>query len=135
LGLKQGIHTADLASVQGHDMLERVLRTQAATARPGFDVDEVLGTLVAEAQSLTGSAGAAIVVRGRGRIATAGRCDGPSVEVLLPPTAPAGGALVVYGRQLTGDDRQVLELLAGLVGSTLTRAALDAESRPAVRHL
>jgi hypothetical protein len=116
LGLKQGFLTADLARVQGLEMLERVLRTQAATARPGFDADRVLQTLVDEARSLTG-------------------CDGPSVELLLPLSASTAGALVVYGRRVTLDDRQVLELLAGLVGSTLTRAALDAESRPAARHL
>ena len=109
------------------------MRTQAATSRPGFDVDDVLQGVVDEAQALTGAEAAVVVVRGRGRISS--ERQGPhsetSLQVPLPGTAPAPGALAVYSaadRRFTDEDRQVLELLAGLIGSTLTRAALDAQS-------
>ena len=121
-------------------MLAQVIRTQAATARPGFDVDDVLQGVVDQAQMLTGAESAVVVLRGRGRITS--ERQGPhtesSLQVPLPPTAPTSGALAVYSdseRRFTADDRQVLELLAGLIGATLTRAALDARSSfPIPRH-
>jgi hypothetical protein len=117
--------------MKGRLVLEQVIRTQAATARPGFDVDGVLQGVVDEAQALTGAEAAVAVVKGHGRITS--ERQGPhtetSLQVPLPPTAPTSGALAVYSRaerRFTPEDRQVLELLAGLIGSTLTRASLDA---------
>jgi GAF domain-containing protein len=121
--------------VNGQRVLEQVLRTQAETARPGFDVDLVLRHVVDEARALTGAQAAEVDLRDKGRIASrAADAHGESsLEVPLPPTAPTPGALTVYsdaGRRFTAEDRQVLELLAGLIGSALTRAALDASSGP-----
>jgi hypothetical protein len=121
--------------VNGRRILEQVIRTQAATSRPGFDVHRVLRNLVAEARALTGADAAVIDVRGHGRMASDGRrADaGCSLVVPLPPTAPAPGALTVYsgnGRRFTAADRDVLDLLARLIGSTLMRAAMDSTRRP-----
>jgi hypothetical protein len=121
--------------VNGRRVLEQVIRTQAATSRPGFDVNRVLRSLAAEARALTGAEAAAIDVRGRGRVASDGRrADADSsLAVPLPSTAPAPGALTVYSRndrRFTAADRQVLDLLARLIASTLTRAALDSTRRP-----
>jgi hypothetical protein len=126
--------------VNGQRVLAQVIRTQEATARPGFDVDDVLQGVVDEAQALTDAEAAVVVLRGRGRITSErqGAHTESSLQVPLPPTAPTSGALAVYSsseRQFTADDRQVLELLAGLIGATLTRAALDSRSSfPAPRH-
>jgi hypothetical protein len=115
-------------------MLHQVLRTQAVTSRPGFDIEAVLQSLVEAARRLTDAEGAAMAVKGRRRIESAGRTRGDSsLAVPLPPTAPAPGVLTVYsatGRRFTEADRQVLDLLARLAGSTLTRAALDGATRP-----
>jgi hypothetical protein len=121
--------------VNGRRVLDQVIRTQAATSSPGFDVNRVLRSLVAEARALTGAEAAAIDVRGRGRVASDGRRGDAdsSLAVPLPPTAPAPGALTVYSRneqRFTAADRQVLDLLARLIGSTLMRAALDSTRRP-----
>jgi hypothetical protein len=131
--LKHPRPAADCWAVNGQRVLAQVIRTQAATARPGFDVDDVLQGVVDEAQALTGAEAAEVVLRGRGRITSERR--GPNaastLEVPLPPSAPTEGALAVYSsaeRRFSADDRQVLELLAGLIGATLTRAALDARS-------
>ena len=125
--------------MNGQRVFEQVIRTQAAAARPGFDVDAVLQGVVDEAQALTAAEAAVVVLRGRGRITSErqGSKSESSLQVPLPPTAPTAGALAVYSgpeRRFTTEDRQVLELLAGLIGSTLTRAALDERSpfpRPA----
>ena len=125
--------------MNGQRVLEQVIRTQTATARPGFDVDDVLQGVVDEAQALTDAEAAVVVVRGRGRITSVrqGRHTESSLQVPLPPNTPTSGALAVYSgaeRRFTAEERQVLELLAGLIGSTLTRAALDEQSpfpRPA----
>jgi GAF domain-containing protein len=126
--------------MKGLRVLEHVIRTQTAASRPGFDVDGVLQGVVEAALALTVAEAAAVVLRGRGRIASAGepaRGDS-SLAVPLPPTAPTQGMLVVYVREerrFTADDRRVLDLLARLIGTTLTRAALDEASRPrALRH-
>lgn len=116
-------------------MLEQVIRTQAATSTPGFDVNRILRSLVEEARALTGAEAATIDVRGRGRVASDGLrgAGDSSLAVPLPPTAPAPGALTVYSggrRRFTAADRQVLDLLARLIGSTLTRAALDPTRHP-----
>ncbi len=119
----------------GQRVLAQVLRTQEATALPGFDVDRVLRGVVEEARALTGADAAAIFLQDRDRIASTGaefRAE-PSLTVPLPQSAPTAGALTVYGRaerRFTAEDRQVLELLAGLIGLTLTRAALDASGPP-----
>ncbi len=119
----------------GQRVLEQVLRTQEATALPGFDLDRVLRSVVEEARALTGADAAAILLPDRGRIAS----EAPelhtesSLAVPLPRSAPTAGALTVYARaerRFTAEDRQVLELLAGLIGLTLTRAALDESGRP-----
>jgi hypothetical protein len=118
--------------MNGQRVLDQVIRTQAATARPGFDVERVVRGVLDGARALLGAESAAVVLRGRGRIASEdGAVVGPSLEVPLPPTAPTTGSLTVYAhakRGFTAEDRQVLELLAGLIGSTLTRAALDEQS-------
>jgi hypothetical protein len=132
--LKERPIDADLPAVNGQRVLEQVIRTQAATSRPGFDVDDVLQGVVDEAQVLTEAEAAVVILRGRGRIASErqGRNTESSLQVPLPPTAPTTGALAVYSgaqRRFTAEDRQVLEVLAGLIGAALTRAALDARSR------
>lgn len=119
----------------GQRVLAQVLRTQKATALPGFDVDRALRGVVEEARALTGADAAAIFLPDRDRIASPGAELGaePSLTVPLPQSAPTAGALTVYGRAerpFTAEDRQVLELLAGLIGLTLTRAALDASGPP-----
>jgi len=118
--------------VNGRRVLQQVIRTQTATSRPGFDVDAVLRGVVEEARTLTGAEAATIILHGAGRIAStaSGVEAGSSLAVPLPASAPTAGALTVYSgadRHFTAEDRQVLELLAGLIGSTLTRAALESK--------
>jgi len=125
--------------MNGRRVLDQVLRTQAETARPGFDVEDVLRGVADEARALTHAESAAVELRGRRRITSraAGLRAESSLAVPLPPTAPTAGALTVYsgaGRRFSAEDRQVLELLAGLIGSTLTRASLDAGLLQAARQ-
>ena len=124
----------------GQRVLAQVLRTQKATAlgiAGGMAVAGLfpLRGVVEEARALTGADAAAIFLPDRDRIASPGAELGaePSLTVPLPQSAPTAGALTVYGRAerpFTAEDRQVLELLAGLIGLTLTRAALDASGPP-----
>ena len=116
--------------MNGERVLDQVIRTQTATARPGFDLERVVRGVLDGARTLIGAESAAVMLSGRGRIASEepDAENAVALEVPLPPTAPTAGALTVYARherRFTAEDRQVLELLAGLIGSTLTRAALD----------
>src|SRR5438552_7683642 len=62
--LKEQSSNADLRRMNGQRVFEQVIRTQAAAARPGFDVDAVLQGVVDEAQALTAAEAAVVVLRG-----------------------------------------------------------------------
>jgi hypothetical protein len=123
--------------MNGQRVLEQVMRTQAALARPGFDLDAILQDVADEARSLTG-AQSAVVETPDGAVITSmptrrrlRRPARSSLVVTLPDTGHRG-AVKVYsaGRRSFGaEDVRALELLAGLVWSAVTRAALPSPSR------
>lgn len=121
--------------MNGQRVLDQVIRTQTALARPGFDLDAILQDVADEARALTG-AQTAVVETPDGVVITSARrkrrrAARSSLVVALPDTGRRG-AVKVYsaGRSAFGaEDVRALELLAGLVWSAVTRAALPAPYR------
>jgi GGDEF domain-containing protein len=116
--------------MKGRQVLERVLRTQAAMAQPDFDLDLELREIVLEAWSETGATGVAVETRADDEPvlrAAAGSATGtPALALALDEAGQVSGRLLVYGAagSLTDDDRQALGVLAGLIGSALARTEL-----------
>ena len=117
--------------MNGQRILEQVIRTQTALATPDFDLDAILRDLADEARALT-HAERAIVETPDGNVIASTpvrrlrRAARSSLVVTLPETGERG-ALKVYspGRGAFGaEDVRALQLLAGLIWSALTRAAL-----------
>jgi len=119
--------------MNGQRVLEQVIRTQAALATPGFDLDLILKDVADEARALTG-AETAVVEMPSGRVITSRprrrRRRNPRSELVVSvPDTCERGALRVYaaGRCAFGTEAVLaLELLAELVSSALMRAALPA---------
>ena len=118
--------------MKGQRVLEQVIRTQTALWSSNFDLDAVLRDVADEARALTG-AESAVVETPDGAVITSisnrrrrRRTVRSSIVVSLPETSERG-ALKDYspGRgAFSAEDIRALELLAGLVWSALTRAAL-----------
>ena len=117
--------------MNGQRVLDQVIRTQAALATPDFDLDAILHDVAEEARALT-RAERAIVETPDGNVITATsarhrrRAARSSLVVTLPETGERG-ALKVYSsarRAFGAEDVRALQLLAGLIWSALTRAAL-----------
>jgi GAF domain-containing protein len=122
--------------MNGQRVLEQVIRTQTALAEPDFDLDAILRDVADEARALTG-AEAAVVEAPDGAVITSSarrrrrRPVRSSIAVALPDGGDRGVLKVYSGgrRGFGAEDRRVLELLAGLVWSALTRAALPPHVR------
>ena len=123
--------------MKGQRVLDQVIRTQTALAAPNFDLDAVLRDVVDEARALTG-AESAVVETPDGSVFTSvvsrrrRRTTRSSIVVSLPESNQTG-ALKVYSagrRAFSAEDVRALELLASLVWSALTRAALPARTSP-----
>ncbi len=121
--------------MKGQRVFDQVTRVQTALAAPNFDLDAVLRDVADEARALTG-AESAVVETPDGSVFRSvaprrrRRPTRSSIVVTLPETNQTG-ALKVYsaGRQaFSAEDVRALELLAGLVWSALTRAALPGRS-------
>jgi hypothetical protein len=118
--------------MNGQRVLDQVIRTQAALAMPGFDLDLVLRDVAEEARALTGAETAEVEMPS-GRLITSrprrrSRHPRSALVVSLPDTGDRG-ALRVYAaeRCAFGTEAELaLELFAGLVSSALIRAALPA---------
>ncbi len=117
--------------MNGQRVLDQVIRTQAALATPGFDLDVILRDVADEARALTG-AETAIVEKPSGELITSRRLRRRSrhprsaLVVSLPDTGNRG-ALRVYAAErcaFGAEAKLALELFAELVSSALIRAAL-----------
>jgi hypothetical protein len=125
--------------MKGQRVLDQVIRTQTALWSPNFDLDAVLREVADEARALTG-AESAVVETPDGAVITSKaerrwRRTARSSIVVSLPEASERGALKVYSpgrRAFSAEDIRALELLAGLVWSALTRAALPQQA--ARRH-
>jgi hypothetical protein len=130
--LKEELADADHWRMNGQRVLDQVIRTQTALAAPNFDLDAVLRDVVDEARALTGAESAVVEAPDGAVIAsTAGRrrrrSAARSTIVVSLPDASHTGVLKVCSpgrRAFSAEDVRVLELLAGLVWSALTRATL-----------
>jgi hypothetical protein len=121
--------------MNGQRVLDQVIRTQAALATPGFDLAAILREVADEARVLTG-AETAVVETPDGAVISSTprrrRRTARSSLVVELPEADHRGALKVYsgGRgAFSPNDICTLEVLAGLVWSAVTRAALPAPRR------
>jgi hypothetical protein len=119
--------------MNGQRVLDQVIRTQAALATPGFDLDLILKDVADEARALTG-AETAVVEMPSGRLITSrprlrpSRHPQSALVVALPDTGDRG-ALRVYAAERCAFGTEAilaLELFARLVSSALIRAALPA---------
>lgn len=123
--------------MKGQRVLDQVIRTQTALATPNFDLDEVLRDVVDEARALTGAESAVVEAPDGAVIASAAgrrrRRSARSTIVVSLPDPSHTGVLRVSSpgrRAFSAEDVRALELLAELVWSALTRAALP--GRPPV---
>jgi hypothetical protein len=126
--------------MKGQRVLDQVIRTQTALWSPNFDLDAVLRDVADEARALTGAESAVVetpdgaVITSKSARLRLRRTARSSIVVSLPETSERG-ALKVYSsvrRAFSAEDIRALELLAGLVWSALTRAALPKPAAP--RH-
>ena len=126
--------------MKGQRVLDQVIRTQTALATPDFDLDAILRDVADEARALTGAESAVVETPNGVVISSVSnrrrrRAARSSIVVSLPE-ATQRGALKVYsaGRgAFSTEDVRALELLAGLVWSAVTRAALPTPPAPARR--
>jgi hypothetical protein len=125
--------------MKGQRVFDQVIRTQTALWSSNFDLDSVLQDVANEARALTGAESAVVetpdgaVITSRSVRPWRRRTARSSIVVSLPETSERG-ALKVYSpvrRAFSAEDTRALELLAGLVWSALTRAALP---KPAPRR-